>query len=157
MWTTRGWSYLALLVDLCTRSIVGWAVSDRCDTELALRALDAAVARHRPPPGLLHHTDRGSTYTARAYRDRLDVLGMTASMSRRGNCWDNAVAESTFGSIKAELLNGWTPENAADLASELFVYIEAFYNRRRLHSALGYRAPVEVEKNFSEQRFGKVA
>lgn len=157
VWTTRGWSYLALLVDLCTRSIVGWAVSDRCDTELALRALDAAVARHRPPPGLLHHTDRGSTYTARAYRDRLDVLGMTASMSRRGNCWDNAVAESTFGSIKAELLNGWTPENAADLASELFVYIEAFYNRRRLHSALGYLTPAEVERNFSEQRFGKVA
>ncbi|MDB4982029.1 MAG: family transposase [Myxococcales bacterium] len=157
VWTARGWAFLALLVDLCTRNIVGWAVGDHCDTDLALRALDAAVARHRPARGLLHHTDRGSTYTAKAYRDRVAALGMTASMSRRGNCWDNAVAESTFGSIKAELLDGWTPEGGTDLASELFVYIEAFYNRRRLHSAIGYVTPVEMEEKLREQRVGKVA
>jgi transposase InsO family protein len=156
VWTTRGWSYLAILVDLCTRSIVGWAVSDRCDTELALRALDAAVARHRPPAGLVHHTDRGSTYTARAYRDRLEELGMIASMSRRGNCWDNSVAESTIGSLKAELLDGATPEDTAALGSELFLYIEAFYNRRRLHSAIGYLTPAEKE-DLVEKQFGKVA
>jgi putative transposase len=156
VWTARGWAYLALLVDLCTRSIVGWAVGDRCDTELALRALDAAVARHRPPPGLLHHTDRGSTYTAGAYRNRLHELGMIASMSRRGNCWDNAVAESTIGSIKAEFLEGWTPQDAPDLASGLFVYLEAFYNRQRLHSAIGYLTPAE-KQNLIEQGFERVA
>jgi putative transposase len=157
VWTARGWAFLALLVDLSTRNIVGWAVGDHCDTDLALRALNAAVARHRPPTGLLHHTDRGSTYTATAYRDRLADLGMTASMSRRGNCWDNAVAESTIGSIKAELLDGWTPDDGDDLASELFVYIEAFYNRQRLHSAIGYVTPAEMEDKLREQPVGKVA
>ena len=91
IWTEQGWVYLALLIDLCTRSIVGWAVSEHCDAELALRCLNKAVAQHRPGAGLLHHTDRGSTYTAAAYRTRLRELGMIQSMSRRGNCWDNGV------------------------------------------------------------------
>lgn len=95
IWTEEGWVYLALLIDLCTRSIVGWSVSEHCDAELALRSLNRAVASHRPGAGLLHHTDRGSTYTASAYRSRLRELGMIQSMSRRGNCWDNAVAESS--------------------------------------------------------------
>lgn len=145
VWTAVGWAYLALLVDLCTRTIVGWAVSDRCDTTLALRALDAAVARRRPGQGLLHHTDRGATYTATAYQKRLTDLGMLSSMSRTGNCWDNAVAESTIGTIKAELLHDWLPQDREDLATALFPYIESFYNRRRLHSAIGYVTPAEKE------------
>jgi transposase InsO family protein len=143
IWTQDSWVYLAILVDLCTRAIVGWSVSQHCDTELALKCLNNAAARHRPPPGLLHHTDRGSTYTAGAYRKRLEELGMTASMSRTGNCWDNAVAESTFGTIKAELLNDETLENIHAVQQTLFPYIEGFYNRTGLHSTLGYATPAE--------------
>jgi transposase InsO family protein len=145
VWTQQGWAYLAILVDLCTRAIVGWAVGRDCDTELALRCLNAAVARHRPPPGLMHHTDRGSTYTANAYRKRLEQLGMIVSMSRKGNCWDNAVAESTIGTIKAELLDGAPPDDMHALQRALFPYIESFYNRRRLHSTLGYITPSDKE------------
>jgi transposase InsO family protein len=145
IWTEQGWVYLALLIDLCTRSIVGWAVSERCDTELALRCLNRAVARHRPGAGLLHHSDRGSTYTAAAYRSRLRELGMTQSMSRRGNCWDNAVAESTIGSIKAELLDH-VPVDINDVQHQLFEYIESFYNRHRLHSTLDYITPEEKQQ-----------
>jgi putative transposase len=140
--TEQGWTYLALLVDLCTRSIVGWAVSERCDAELALGCLNRAVAQHRPTAGLLHHTDRGSTYTAAAYRSRLSELGMIQSMSRRGNCWDNAVAESTIGSIKAELFDR-LPVDIHDVQHQLFEYIECFYNRQRLHSTNDYTTPDE--------------
>jgi len=142
IWTEQGWVYLALLIDLCTRSIVGWAVSEHCDAELALSCLNRAVARHRPRAGLLHHTDRGSTYTAAAYRARLLELGMIQSMSRRGNCWDNAVAESTIGSIKAELFD-CVPVDIYDVRHQLFEYIESFYNRHRLHSTLDYITPNE--------------
>jgi transposase InsO family protein len=145
IWTEQGWTYLALLIDLCTRSIVGWAVSERCDAELALRCLNRAVARHRPGVGLLHHSDRGSTYTASAYRNRLRELGMTQSMSRRGNCWDNAVAESTIGSIKAELFER-VPVDIHDVQHQLFEYIESFYNRQRLHSTLDYITPDEKQQ-----------
>ncbi len=145
VWTAQGWSYLAILVDLCTRAIVGWAVSDRCDTALALRALRAAVARQRPSPGLLHHTDRGSTYTAADYRACLRKLGMQVSMSRKGNCWDNAVAESTIGTIKAELFGDRVPGSIDEVRSLLFPYIEGFYNRSRLHSSIDYMTPAEKE------------
>lgn len=145
IWTEGGWAYLAVLIDLCTRSIVGWAISEHCDAELALRCLNRAVARHRPGAGLLHHTDRGSTYSASAYRARLHELGMIQSMSRRGNCWDNAVAESTFGSIKAELFDH-VPVDIHDVQHQLFEYIESFYNRHRLHSALDYITPNEKLK-----------
>jgi transposase InsO family protein len=143
VWTQLGWVYLALLVDLCTRGIVGWAVSKRCDTALALDALDRAVARHRPPPGLLQHTDQGSTYTAEDYQERLREHDMTCSMSRKGNCWDNAVAESTIGTIKAELFDERVPEDIHELEHALFSYIEGYYNRKRRHSALDYRTPME--------------
>lgn len=103
IWTIEGCVHLSALIDLCTRTIVGWAVSSRCDTALGLNALEIAVARRRPGRGLIHHTDRGSTYTAADYRDRLEAIGMAVSMGRKGNCWDNAVAESTIGTIKAEL------------------------------------------------------
>ena len=145
VWTAQGWCYLAILVDLCTRSIVGWAVSEHCDTSLALHALEAAYARHRPSPGLLHHTDRGSTYSAADYRARLRGLGMLQSMSRKGDCWDNAVSESTIGSIKAELFGDRVPESIHDVRSMLFPYIEGFYNRQRLHSSINYLTPSERE------------
>jgi transposase InsO family protein len=146
VWTLTGWVYLAIMVDLGTRAIVGWHVSNHCDTQLALRALDNAVARRRPPRGLLHHTDRGATYTAAEYDARMRVLGMRVSMSRKGNCWDNAVAESTIGTIKAELFGNRIPEDIHQVRRMLFSYIESFYNRRRLHSSLGYITPAEKER-----------
>jgi len=147
IWTAHGWVYLAILVDLCTRAIVGWHVSRRCDAALAIKCLDNAVARHRPPRGLLHHTDRGSTYTAGDYRKRLRALGMIESMSRKGSCWDNAVSESTIGTLKAELLtDSYLPEDIHEVRRELFTYIESFYNSDRLHSTLGYRTPREMEQ-----------
>ena len=145
IWTLLGWVYLAIVVDLGTRAIVGWAVSKHCDTKLALGALNAAVARRRPPPGTLHHTDRGATYTADDYQARLRSLGMLVSMSRKGDCWDNAVAESTIGTIKSELLGELVPDDIYHVQHMLFPYIESFYNRKRLHSSLGYRTPHEAE------------
>jgi transposase InsO family protein len=139
-----------LLIDLCSREIVGWAVSRRCDAALAVNALQCAVARAAPPPGLIHHTDRGSTYTADAYRKELEGLGFVVSMSRVGNCWDNAVAESTFSTIKAELFEGWLPEGLHDVRGALFEYIELFYNRRRIHSSIGYITPAEKKRQASQ-------
>jgi len=152
IWTLAGWVYLATMIDLCTRGIVGWAVSSHCDTDLALSALNAAVARRKPPRGLLHHTDRGSTYTAEDYQSRLRELGMLASMSRKGNCWDNAVAESTFSTIKIELFGDCIPEDIHAVQRMLFPYIEGFYNRRRLHSTLGYITPAEKELAVAEKK-----
>ena len=147
VWTHEGWVYLAILVDLCTRAIVGWSVSRSCDAALARKCLENAVARQQPPPGLLHHTDRGSTYTAADYRARVRALGMIESMSRKGNCWDNAVAESTFSTIKSELL---TDDNVLqgihEVQHELFTYIESFYNRQRLHSSLNDATPDEMQQ-----------
>jgi len=146
IWTLAGWVYLAVLIDLHTRAIVGWSVSNRCDTDLALEALDRAVARHAPGPGLLHHTDRGSTYTAGAYQQRLRDMKAVVSMSRKGNCWDNAVAEATLGTIKAELFQDHIPENLVAVRRALFPYIEGYYNRVRLHSTLGYKTPDQVHR-----------
>lgn len=152
IWTALGWVYLAILVDLCTRRIVGWSTSTRCDTELVLRALKNAVVQHRPRRGLIHHTDRGSTYASHDYRDRLKELGMIASMSRVANCWDNAVAESTIGTIKIESLDGWLPSSIEEVNTTLFRYIEGYYNPRRLHSSLGFLSPVDAEALFTQER-----
>lgn len=145
IWTLAGWAYAAFIIDLGTRAIVGWAVSNHCDTDLALRALNNAIARRRPAPGLLHHSDRGSTYTADAYRKCTSAHGMVTSMSRKGNCWDNAVAESTIGTVKTELFGDEIPEDWHHVQRMLFPYVEGFYNRRRLHSAIGYITPAEKE------------
>jgi len=147
VWTLTGWAYLSLLVDLCTRRIVGWALGSSCDTELALRALTSAVERYRPAPGLIHHTDRGSTYTASDYRRAVEDYEMIPSMSRKGNCWDNAVAESTIGTIKEEALGDYVPRDINDLKRILFVYIEGFFNQHRLHSTLGYKSPADKERD----------
>lgn len=139
----QGWLYLALLMDVFSRRIVGWAVSDRIDEVLALRALRRAVELRRPPPGVIHHTDRGAQYCSTSYREALEAAGMTVSMSRRADCWDNAMMESLIRTIKTELGRSFASRRIAE--QKLFEYIEGFYNTRRLHSGLGYRTPVEVE------------
>ncbi len=145
VYTLGGWAFVAVLVDLCTRAIVGWATSNRCDTALALACFNQAVSRHNPGPGLLVHHDQGATYTAKDYLDRLKEVAAVASMSRKGNCWDNAVAESTFATIKIELFGDRIPADMAEVDRDLFEYIEIFYNRQRLHSTLGYITPAEKE------------
>jgi len=142
-----GWLYLAVILDLFSRRVVGWALSPCNDRRLALRALDMAVRRRRPEPGLVHHTDQGSPYASDDYQEVLDRYGMTCSMSRRGNCYDNAVVESWFGMFKTEL--GDSFDSVADARGKVFDYIEAFYNSRRLHSALGYLSPLEFERTMA--------
>jgi putative transposase len=145
VWTLEGWLYLAVLIDLCTHQVVGWSMSANIDRFLALDAFDMAVARRSPTPGLIHHTDRGSQYACPDYQLALKVNGFQPSMSRKGNCWDNAVAESFFGAIKEELIYNvvFTTRDAARQA--IFEYIEVFYNRQRLHSSIGYMSPIEFE------------
>ena len=147
IWTQEGWLYLAVLLDLCSRRIVGWAISDRLTEDLTLKVLDQALADRRPNAGLLHHSDRGSQYAACRYQKRLASHGLRVSMSRRGDCWDNAPAESFFSSLKTELFAGRrAPETRKQARRELFEYIEVFYNRKRRHSALGYLSPSRFEE-----------
>jgi putative transposase len=144
--TGEGWSYLAVLLDLYSRRVIGWATSPTNDTNLALAALHRAVAgRHVVPAGLVHHTDRGSPYASAEYRDALNSYAMVASMSRTGDCWDNAVAESFFATLRAELVDHETyaTRDAAEWA--IGRYIEGFYNAERLHSHLDYVSPIEFE------------
>jgi putative transposase len=149
VWTDEGWCYLAVILDLFSRAVVGWALDATLATTLPLRALDAAVRRRRPEAGLMHHSDRGCQYTSADYRSALAELGVTVSMSRKGNCWDNAVAESFFATIKTELVHQKRWTSRLELRAAVFEYIEAFYNRRRLHSSLGYMTPAEVESEYA--------
>lgn len=152
VWTREGWLYLAVLLDLCSRRVVGWAYSDRINRDLALSALTMALQQRRPSPGLLHHTDRGSQYTCCDYQTELSQQGLTPSMSRRGDCYDNAVAESFFSTLKAELKSYDHYATRQQAQAELFEYIEVFYNRQRLHSSLGYQSPVEFEQAQQERK-----
>jgi transposase InsO family protein len=145
VWTGEGWAYLAVILDLFSRAVVGWSLSASLSTTLPLDALDVALRRRRPDVGLLHHSDRGCQYTSAQYREALATAGITVSMSRRGNCWDNAVAESFFATLKTELVYRRQWRTRYELRDSLFEYLEVFYNRRRLHSTLGYRTPAEVE------------
>ena len=149
IWTDEGWCYLAAILDLFSRSVVGWALDITLSTTLPLRALAMAVGRRRPTPGLLHHSDRGRQYTSHDYRSALEQLGATVSMSRKGNCWDNAVAESFFSTLKTELVQPRRWSTRLQLRTAVFEYIEVFYNRRRLHSSLGYQTPAEVESAYA--------
>ena len=128
-------------MDMFCRTIVGWAVSTNCDEKLARSALENAVERRRPAPGLTHHTDRGATYTATEYRERLKQLGMLQSMSAKGDCWDNAPAESVNGTIKREMLESSEPLDASHVRSMTAQYIDGYYNAQRLHSGIGYQSP----------------
>ena len=145
VWTDEGWAYVAVILDLFSRAVVGWSLDATLATTLPLAALEMAVLRRRPETGLLHHSDRGCQYTSDDYRAQLASLGVTVSMSRKGNCWDNAVAESFFATFKAELVAKRRWATRSDLRAAAFEYLEVFYNRRRLHSAIGYKTPAEVE------------
>jgi len=149
IWTDEGWCYLAAILDLFSRTVVGWALSPSLTTQLPLAALEMAVKRRRPARGLLHHSDRGSQYTSSEYRHVLAGLGVAVSMSRKGNCWDNAVAESFFATLKAELVHTRSWRSRLQLKSAVFEYIEVFYNRRRLHSSLNYQTPADVENAYA--------
>jgi len=146
LWTAQGWLYLAVVIDLFSRRVVGWSMSERIDRKLALDALRMALAQRRPQPGLIHHSDRGSQYASGDYQQLLATNGIVGSMSRRGDCWDNAVAESFFASLKLELVYQVPWRTRAEVRTAIFEYLELFYNRRRRHSSLGYLSPVEFER-----------
>jgi putative transposase len=147
VWTDEGWLYLAALVDLYSRKVVGWAMSELRDERLVEDALWMALIRRQPATGsgLLHHTDRGSQYTSRSYRGVLQHYGSDLSMSRKGNCWDNAVIESFFATLKAELCDRKKFKSRQEAKTEIFEYMEVCYNRQRLHSSLGYVSPENFE------------
>jgi len=145
VWTTEGWLYLAVILDLYSRLVVGWAMGHRLTVELAEQALTMALANRNPRAGLLHHSDRGSQYAATSYQLVLTTHGITTSMSRRGNCWDNACVESFFGTLKRELVYHRHYATREDAKRDIFEYIEVFYNRKRRHSTLGYDSPAEYE------------
>lgn len=141
--TLEGWLYLAAVLDLCSRRVVGWSMSSEPNAALTASALRMAVQQRRPPAGLLHHSDRGCQYTASSYQEMLAQYGLKMSLSRKGNCWDNAPMESFFSSLKEELGDTFTSRDQARKA--IFEYIEVFYNRTRIHSSLGYLSPDEYE------------
>ena len=143
--TGEGWLYLAAILDLYSRRVVGWAMSDRLTTPLALAALLMALKARRPEAGLVHHSDRGCQYASDDYQRGLASAGLVCSMSRKGDCWDNAVAESFFATLKTELVHDARWKTRDEARAALVHYIEVFYNRRRLHSTNGYVSPVDFE------------
>jgi putative transposase len=144
--TGEGWLYLAAVLDVCTRKIVGWSMRDTLHTEIALDALAMALQRQRPGAGLIHHSDRGIQYAAEVYRQTLAAANITPSMSRKGNCWDNAPMESFFHTLKTERVHHRIYATKEQAKRDLFAYIEGFYNSHRLHSTLGYLSPAERER-----------
>jgi len=151
LWTLEGWLYLAVVLDLASRRVVGWWADRTLDHSLALRALQRALRLRRPAPGLIHHSDQGVQYACAAYRACLTIHGVLPSMSRRGDCWDNAVAESFFATLKTELAPmRWATRAAAH--QDLRVFIDQWYNLQRRHSALGYRSPMQYERDLARLR-----
>ena len=142
--TDEGWLYVAILLDLYSRRIVGWAAAPHLGAKLPLTALRSALELRKPEPGLIHHSDRGIQYACATYRRVLDRHGLVASMSRKGNCWDNAVAESFFATLKVERVHRRSYRTRADAAADIHNYIR-YYNTRRLHSSLGYECPLDFE------------
>lgn len=147
--TAEGWLYLAGILDIFSRKVVGWAMGDTMTTELVARALIAAVQTRRPQPGLLHHSDRGSQYASHDYQAQLRAAQIQVSMSRTGNCYDNALMESFWATLKVELTDDKTYASHTAAKQDIFQYIEGFYNQRRRHSALGYLSPTEFERRYS--------
>jgi transposase InsO family protein len=143
--THLGWEYLATVMDLHSRRIVGWAMQRTLERSLTLSALHMAISQRQPAPGLIHHSDRGSQYACGDYQAMLQRHGMIPSMSRKGNVWDNAPKESFYGSLKCELVHRWARPPRDQARRQVFDYIEVFYNRQRLHSSLGYQSPVAFE------------
>ena len=145
LWTDEGWLYLAVVLDLYSRAVIGWAMSSRLTAALAREALTMALWRRKPEPGLLHHSDRGVQYASGDYQQALNDAGIHCSMSRKGNCWDNAVVESFFGTLKKELIHDQRYATREAATQDVFEWIEVFYNRQRRHTTLGYRSPAEFE------------
>jgi putative transposase len=148
IWTDEGWLYLAIVLDLFNREIVGWSLKPRMTADIVTDALTMARFRRKPGPGVLHHSDRGSQYASRAFQQKLADYGMTCSMSRKGNCWDNAPSESWFNSLKNERVHGRRYATRAEATADIFEYIEVFYNRKRRHSTLGYKSPTQFMKDW---------
>jgi putative transposase len=145
IWTNEGWLYLAIILDLYSRKIVGWSLSERMTKDLVTNAFLKAYWSRKPQKGLIHHSDRGSQYCSKQFQQILETLGVMTSMSDKGNCYDNAVAESFFHTLKNELPNSCIFKTREEARSKIFEYIEAFYNSRRRHSFLGYCSPNEFE------------
>ena len=143
--TWSGWLYVAVIIDLYSRRVVGWAATPHLRTDLALAALGRAIRQRKPPAGLVHHSDRGSQYASREYRRLLARHGIESSMSRKGNCWDNAVAESFFSTLKTELIHRCSFATRAEAVEAIGGYVDGFYNPIRKHSTVGYVSPVEYE------------
>jgi putative transposase len=143
--TRTGWLYLAVMLDLYSRKVIGWAMSEQNNKQLVANAFDMALARRRPQAGLIHHSDRGSIYGSDEYRNKLAASGFIPSMSRKGDCWDNAVAESFFSTLKTELIYGQRFVSQDQARAEIFSFIEIFYNRQRLHQTLNYITPEMAE------------
>jgi putative transposase len=145
IWTSEGWLYLSVVLDIFSRMVVGWAMDAHRDEALVEQAARMALTRRQPEPGLLHHSDRGSQYTAADYRELLEQSGIVMSMSGKGDCYDNALMESFFGTLKSECVDRQSFASRAQARLVIFEYLEAFYNRQRLHSSLGYVSPVTYE------------
>jgi transposase InsO family protein len=145
VWTWEGWLYLATVIDIASRRVVGWAMADHLRAELVCDALTDAVTRRQPPPGVIFHSDRGCQYTSNEFRDLAADLGVTLSLGRTGQCWDNALSESWFSAYKNELIHTHSWPTKASARRATFEYIESWYNLRRLHSTLGYRSPAAYE------------
>ena len=152
VWTQEGWLYLAVVIDLCSRKIVGWSMSSRMKAQLVCDALHMAIWRRQPEAGLIHHSDRGSQYASKAFRRLLKAHGIKGSMSKKGDCWDNAVAESFFGSLKQERVQWRNYQTRHEAQQDILEYISMFYNSSRLHSYLGYRSPNDFERQLMERK-----
>jgi putative transposase len=147
--TDEGWLYVAGVLDRCSRRLVGWATGDSLEADLPITAMRMALEKRRPPPGLIHHSDRGVQYACDAYRDLLAAYNVIPSMSRRANCYDNAVMEAFWSTLKNELVHRYNFATRAEARAAIFDYVEVFYNRTRLHSALGYKSPLAYESNLN--------
>lgn len=148
LWTAEGWLYLAAVLDLFSRRVVGWAMADHMRADLVENAFVMAKLRRNPKAGLLHHSDRGIQYASQQYQQVLRVSGASVSMSRKGNCWDNAVMERFFGTLKSERTDGKHYATRAEAKADVIDFIEMFYNNQRLHSTLDYVSPAAYEKNY---------
>jgi len=157
IWTKEGWLYLCVIIDLFSRRIVGWSMDKTMDSSMFVRALDMAYLKRTPISGLIFHSDRGSQFCSLVFRNALKNYGMQQSMSRKGNCWDNSVAESFFHTLKVEEVYGKTYETREEAKSCLFEYIEVFYNRQRRHSTLKLLSPVAFEEKYAEEMYEKAA
>lgn len=145
VWTPEGWLYLAVVIDLCSRKVVGWSMGSRMNARLVCDALKMALWRRRPKAGLIHHSERGSQYASKAFRKPLKAHGITGSMSRKGDCWDNAVVESFCGTLKQERVQWRSYPTRYEAQQDILEYISMFYNSHRLHSYLGYMSPNDFE------------